>query len=106
MRRLERLSFDEKWFFFILLAFTPNWDFKPTNVIHVDSPGVHTSDKFLNLSTIDEIHIKCVVIVESVLNSLRQTIFFSFVLKKASGFEILQSYYEKINMSVLNTKTF
>ena len=37
-----------------LLAFTPFWDYKPTKTIHVDSPGVYTSEELLYLSTIDE----------------------------------------------------
>ena len=42
------LRFDEKCFFKILLGFAPCWDYKPTNVIHADSPGVNTSDKISN----------------------------------------------------------
>ena len=48
------LKFDKKSFFHTLLGFTPYWDFKPTNAIHADAPGVYTSDKFiLNLNTIN-----------------------------------------------------
>ena len=39
------LRFDEKSFFHTLLGFTPYWDFKPTNAVYADSPGVFTSDK-------------------------------------------------------------
>ena len=39
------LRFDKKSFFHTLLGFTPHWDYKPTNAIHADSPGVYTSDK-------------------------------------------------------------
>ena len=37
----------ERSFFITLLGFSPNWDYKPTNTIHVDSPGVYTSEKIL-----------------------------------------------------------
>ena len=47
---------------------------KPTNAFHADSSGVYTSDKNLNLSTIDKNHIKCDVIDSSILNGLRQPI--------------------------------
>ena len=40
------------------LGFTPCWDYKLTNAFHSDSPGVYTSEKILNLSTIDRIHLK------------------------------------------------
>ena len=39
------LRFDEKTFFHTLLGFTPYWDYKPTNAIHSDSPGVYTNEK-------------------------------------------------------------
>ena len=37
------LKFDERSFFSTLVCFTPYWDYKPTNAIHADSPGVYTS---------------------------------------------------------------
>ena len=53
------LRFDKKSFFHTILGFDPHWDYKPTNAIHADSPGVYTSDKIiLNLNTIDKIHLK------------------------------------------------
>ena len=49
------LKFDAKTVFTnTLLGFTPYWVYKPTNPIHVDSLGVHTSEKILKLGTIDE----------------------------------------------------
>ena len=42
-------KFDEESFFITFLGFTPNWDYKPTNASHTDSPGLYTFDKFLNL---------------------------------------------------------
>ena len=53
------LRFDEKSFFNTLLGFTPYWDYKPNNSTHADSSGVYTSDKILNLGTIDKIRLKC-----------------------------------------------
>ena len=67
------------------LGFTPYWDYKPTNAIHADSPGVYTSDENSNLITIDKIHLRCDVIDGSVVNGLRQLILFSYVLDKPSG---------------------
>ena len=52
------LRFDEKSFFNTFLGFTPFWDYKPTNVLHADSPGVYTNDKILNLNTINKIFLK------------------------------------------------
>ena len=46
----------------------------------------------------------------SIQDGVRQPILFSFVLDKAAGYKVFcepeTSHYEKINKSVLNTKTF
>ena len=79
------LRFDEKSFYNTLLRLTLYWDYKPNNAVHADSPGVYTSDKNLNLSTIDKIHLKCDVFDGSVVNGRREPILFSFVLNKPAG---------------------
>ena len=53
-----------KLFFQTLLKFTPCWDYKATNAIPADSPGVYTSEKILNLSTTNKIFLKCKVITD------------------------------------------
>ena len=107
----ETLRFDKKSFFHTLLGFTPYCDYKPTNDIHADAPGVYTSDKvILNLNTIDKIHLKCDIIDGSIQDGIRQPILFSFVLDKPSGYKIFcqpeTMHYKKINKSILNTVTF
>ena len=105
------LRFDEKSFFHTLLGFDAYWDFKPTNAIHPDAPGVYSSDKIiLNLNTIDKIHLKCDIIDGSIQDGVRQPILFSFVLNKPSGYKVFCQpetiHYKKINKSILNTVTF
>ena len=105
------LRFGEKSFFHTLLGFTPYWDYKPTNAIHADAPGVYTTDKIiLKLNTINEIHLKYDCIDGSVQDGVRQPILFSFVLDKPNGYKIFCEpetiQYKKINKSVLNTITF
>ena len=105
------LRFDEKSFFNTLLGFDPYWDYKPTNAIHADSPGVYISDKIiLNLDTINKIHLKCDCIDGSIQDGVRQPILFSFVLDKPAGYKVFCEpetiHYKKINKSVLNTITF
>ena len=56
---LGMLRFDKKSFFHTLLCFEPYWDYKPINSNHVANPGVYTSDKILNLSGTNKIHLKC-----------------------------------------------
>ena len=66
------LRFAEHSFFHTLLGFDPYWDYKPTNAIHADSPGVYTNDKhILNLNTIKKIHLKCDCIDGSIQDGVR-----------------------------------
>ena len=106
------LRFDEHSFFNTLLGFDPYWDYKPTNAIHADSPGVYTNDKvFLNLNTIIKIHLNCDAIDGSFQNGVRQPILFSFVLDEPAGYKVFCEpetihYKKKTDKSVLNTITF
>ena len=105
------LRFDKKSFFHTIFGFAPYWDYKPTNAIHADAPGVYSSDKvILNLNTINKIHLKCDCIDGSIQDGVRQPILFSFVLAKPSGYKLFCEpetiHFKKINKSVLNTITF
>ena len=99
---LGTLRFDERSFFLTLLGFTPYWDYKP--------PGVYTSDKILNLNTVNKIHLNCDVIDGSVNDGVRQLILYSFVLDIKPGYKVFCEpetiHYKKRNKSVLNTITF
>ena len=87
----ENLRFDEGSFRNILLGFTPYWVDKPTNAVLAENPGVYTSEKLLNLSTIDKIHLKCDIINGSVFNGVRQAVLFSFLLDRPAGYNV---FYE------------
>ena len=111
METFGTLRFDKKSFFHTLLGFTAYWDYKPTNAIHADAPGVYTSDKIiLNLNTKNKIHLKCDCIDGSIQDGIRQPILFSFVLDKPCGYKVFCEpetlHYKKVNKSVLNTITF
>ena len=62
------LRFNEKSFFNTLFGMTQYWDYKPTNAITADYPGVHTSEQILYLRLIKKIHLKCDCIDRSVVN--------------------------------------
>ena len=104
------LRFDDNSFFHTLLGFDPYWDYKPSIAIHAVFPGVYTNDKdFLNLNTINKIHLKCDCIDGSIQDGIRQPILFSFVLDKPSGYKIFcepETIHHKKNKSVFNTITF
>ena len=99
---LGTLRFDKTSFFHTLLGFTPYWDYKPS--------AVYTSDKILNLYSVNKIHLKCDIIDGSVINGVRQPILYSFVLDKKPGYKVFCEpetiHNKKINKSVLNTITF
>ena len=99
---LGTLRFDEGSFFHTLLGFTPFWDYRAS--------GIYTSDKVLNLNTINKIHLKCDCIDSRIEDGVRQPILFTFVLDKPSGYKIFSEpetiHFKKINKSVLNTITF
>ena len=81
---LGTLRFDKKSFFHTLLSHDPYWDYK--------SPSVFTSDKILNLSTVNKIHLKCDVVDGSLVDCIRKPILYSFVLDKPSGYKIFSEY--------------
>ena len=96
------IRFDEKSFFNTILGFTPGWDYKHYNQ--------YLSQKIVNLSNTNKIHLKCDAIDGSVVNGIRQPILYSFVLDKPAGYKVFSEpetiHYKKINKSVLNTITF
>ena len=96
------VRFDEKSFFSTILGFTSGWDYKHYNK--------YISQKIVNLSNTNKIHLKCDVIDGSVVNGLRQPILYSFVLDKKPGYKVFSEpetiHYKKMNKSVLNTIKF
>ena len=96
------IRFDEKSFFSTILGFSPGWDYKHYNK--------YTSQKIVNLGSTNKIHLKCDCIDGSLVNGIRQSILYSFVLDKLPGYKVFSEpetiLYKEINKSVLNTITF
>ena len=90
------LRFNEKSFFHTLIGFTPHWNYKPTKAIRADRRDVYTSDKNLNLDTIDNIHLKTNVIEGSVVNKIFKPTLFGFVFDKPTGYEFFASLKQLI----------
>ena len=95
------IRFDEKSFFSSILGFTPGWDYKHYNQ--------YLSQKTVNLSNTNKIHLKCDAIDGSVVDGVRQPILYSFVLDKLPGYKVFSEpetiHYKKVNKCVLNTIT-
>ena len=96
------IRFDEKSFFSTILGFTPGWDYKNYNQ--------YLSQKIVNLSSTNKIHLKCDAIDGSVVDGTRQPILYSFVLDKPAGYKVFCEpetiHFKKTNKSVLNIITF
>ena len=75
------LKFDDKPFLHLIGTISLPKQF-------IDSAGVYTKDRTLNLSTFDKIHLKSDVIDGSVLNGIREPILFSFDLDKPAGYKV------------------
>ena len=96
------IRFDEKSFFRTILGFASGWDYKHYNKF--------ISQKIVNLSNTNKIHLKCDCIDGTIQDGIRQPILFSFVLDKPSGYIVFcepkSIHYKKLNKSVLDTITF
>ena len=96
------IRFHEKSIFSTVLSFTPGSDYKHYNE--------YISQKIVNLSTTNKIHLKFDVFDGSVVNGIREPILFSFVLVKLPGYKVFCEpetiHYKEIGKSVLNTITF
>ena len=77
---IRAIRFDEKSFFSTILGFTAGWDYKHYNQ--------YLSQKIVNLSSTNKIHLKCDAIDGSIVNGVRQPILYSFVLDKPSGYKV------------------
>ena len=74
------IRFDVKSFFSTILGFTPHWDYNHFNE--------YISQKIVSITTTNKMHLKCDVIDGSVVNGLRKSILYSFVLGKPNGFKV------------------
>ena len=96
------IRFDDKSFSSTVLGLNHGWDYKYYNK--------YNSQKIVNLSTTNKIHLKCDVIDGSVVNDLRQTILYSFVLDELPSYKVFSEpetiHVKKIIESVLNTISF
>ena len=77
---IKSIGFDKKLFFGTILCFKPYWVYKHYNK--------YISQKIVNSSSTNKIHLKCDVIDDSVVNGLKQAILYSFVLNKPSRYKL------------------
>ena len=108
----QTLIFTEKSFFYTILAFTQSRSYPLEDI---DShyqiiAGSYKSDRPINITGIDKIHLKCDCIQGSIVNGIREPILYSFALSSPPGHKIYKEprvkLFKKINKSVLSHITF
>ena len=108
----ETLIFTERSFFYTSLGFTQSRSYPLDDI---DShyqliAGSYISDKPINITGIDKIHLKCSSIQGSIVNGIREPILYSFALSSPPGHKIYKEprvkLFKKINKSVLSHITF
>ena len=112
LKIIEILLFTKKSFFYTILGFTQSHR-GPLNDIEVFYqilPGSYKSNKPINITGIDKIHLKCDCINGSIVNGIREPILFSFALSSPPGHKINKEprikLFKKINKYVLSHITF
>ena len=108
----QTLIFTEKSFFYTILGF-PRSRSHPLDDIdgfyHLIA-GSYKSDKPINITGIDKIHLKCDCIQRSIVNGKREPNLFSFALSSPPSHKIYKDprikLFKKINKSVLSHITF
>ena len=108
----QTLIFTEKSLFYTILGFTQSHQ-GPLNDIdgHYQLiAGLYKSDKPINITGIDKIHLKCDCIQGSIVNGIRESILYSFALSSPPGHKIYKEprvkLFKKVNKSVLSHITF
>ena len=90
LRINQTLIFTNKSFFYTILGFTQSHQ-GPLNDIegfYQILPGSYKSDKPINITGIDKIHLKCNVVDGSIVNGVREPILYSFALDQPPGHKI------------------
>ena len=108
----QTLIFTERSFFYTILGFTQSRSY-PLN--DIDShyqiiAGSYKSDKPINITGINKIHLNCDCIQGSIVNGIREPILYSFALSSPPGHRIYKEprikLFKKVNKSVLSHITF
>ena len=108
----QTLNFTEKSFFYTILGFTRSRSYPLDDIdgFYQLIAGSYKSDKPINITGIDKIHLKCDCIEGSIVNGVREPILFSFALSSPPGHKIYKErsvkLFKKINKSVLSHITF
>ena len=108
----QTLIFTEKSFFYTILGFTQSRSYPLDDIdgFYQLIAGSYKSDRPINITGIDKIHLKCDCIQGSIVNGIREPILYSFALSSPPGHKIYKEprikLFKKVNKSVLSHITF
>ena len=108
----QTLIFTKQSFFYTILGFTQSRSYPLDDIdgFYQLIAGSYKSDKPINITGIDKIHLKCDCIQGSIVNGIREPILYSFALSSPPGHKIYKEprvkLFKKINKSVLSHITF
>ena len=108
----QTLIFKNKSFFYSILGYTQSHQ-GPLNDIegfYQILPGSYKSERPINITGIDKVHLKCDCIDGGIMNGIRGPILYSFSLDQPPGHKIYKEpkvkLFKKINKRVLSHITF
>ena len=108
----QTLIFTNKSFFYTILGFTQS-HFYPLDDLegfYQLIAGLYKSDRPINITGIDKVHLKCDCIDGSIVNGVREPILYSLALDQPPGHKIYKEpkvkLFKKINKRVLSHITF
>ena len=108
----QTLIFTEKSFFHKILGFTQSRSYPLDDIdgFYQLISGSYKSDRPINITGTDKIHLKCDCVQGSIVNGVREPILYSFALSSPTGHKIYKEprvkLFEKINKCVLSHIAF
>ena len=108
----QTLIFTEKSFFYKVLGFTRSRSYPLDDIdgFYQLIAGSYKSDKPINITGIDKVHLKADCVQGSIVDGVREPILYSFALSSPPGHKTFKEprikLFKKINKSVLSHITF
>ena len=108
----QTLLFTEKSFFYTILGVTQSRSYPLDDIdgFYQIIAGSYKSDRPINITGIDKIHLKCDCVQGSIVSGIREPILYSFALSSPPGHKIYKEprikLFKKINKSILSHITF
>ena len=104
----QTLTFTNKSFFYTILGFTQSHSYHLDDIegFYQLVAGSYKSDRPINITGIDKVHLKCDCINGSIVHGIRHPILYSFALSLPPGHKIYKEprikLFEKINKPFLS----